>query len=76
MLNRDGQKVNAKRVYRLWRSNGLSHRRKARKRDRIGSSASSCVRLKPTYPNHVWSYDLLFDATADSRRLKWTPIID
>lgn len=34
------------------------------------------MRLKPTYPNHVWSYDFLFDATADGRRLKWMPIID
>lgn len=76
MLNRDGQKVNAKRVYRLWRENGLSHRPKARKRRRIGSSANSCVRLKPDYPNHVWSYDFLFDATNDGRRLKWMPIID
>ena len=76
MLRREGQKVNAKRVYRLWRENGLSHRPKARKRCRIGSSSNSCTRLKPDYPNHVWSYDFLFDATADGRRLKWMPIID
>jgi transposase InsO family protein len=76
MLRRDGQEVNAKRVYRLWRENGLSHRPKARKRRRIGSSENSCVRLKPSYPNHVWSYDFLFDATADGRRLKWMPVID
>ena len=76
MLRREGQKVNAKRVYRLWRENGLSHRPKARKRRRIGSSANSCVRLRPTFPNHVWSYDFLFDATADGRRLKWMSVID
>jgi transposase InsO family protein len=76
MLHRDGKEVNAKRVYRLWRENGLSHRRKARKRRRIGSSANSCVRLKPTFPNHVWSYDFLFDTTDDGRRLKWMTVID
>ena len=76
MLRRDGQEVNAKRVYRLWRENGLSHRSKARQRHRIGSSENSCTRLKPNYPNHVWSYDFLFDATGDGRRLKWMPIID
>jgi transposase InsO family protein len=69
-------KVNAKRVYRLWRENGLSHRPKARKRRRIGSSSNSCVRLSPNYPNHVWSYDFLFDDTDDGRRLKWMPVID
>jgi len=47
-----------------------------RKRRRIGSSASSCVRLRPDHPNHVWSYDFLFDATDDGRRLKWMPVID
>ena len=76
MLRRDGQTVNAKRVYRLWRENGLSHRPKARKRRRVGSSENSCIRLRPTFPNHVWSYDFLFDATADGRRLKWMPVID
>ena len=76
MLHRDGQKVNAKRVYRLWRENGLSHRPKSRKRRRIGSSANSCVRSKPDYPNRVWSYDFFSDATDDGRRLKWMPIID
>jgi hypothetical protein len=24
----------------------------------------------------VWSYDFLFDATADDRRLKWMTVID
>jgi transposase InsO family protein len=76
MLRRDGQEVNAKRVYRLWRENGLSHRPKVRKRRRLGSSENSCVRLKPSFPNHVWSYDFLYDATADGRRLKWMPVID
>jgi transposase InsO family protein len=76
MLHRDGQEVNAKRVYRLWRENGLSHRPKAQKRRRIGSSASSCTRLKPSFPNQVWSYDFLFDATDDGRRIKWMTVID
>ena len=76
MLRREGETVNAKRVYRLWRENGLSHRPEVRKRRWIGSSENSCVRLKPSFPNHVWSYDVLFDATADGRRLKWMPVID
>ncbi len=76
MLRREGQIVNPKRVYRLWRENGLFHRPRARKRCRIGISANSCVRLCPDYPNHVWSYDFLFDATTDGRRLKWMSVID
>ena len=76
LLRREGQEVNAKRVYRLWRENGLSHRPIVRKRRRIGISANSCVRLRPDYTNHVWSYDFLFDVTDDGRRLKWMPVID
>jgi len=76
MLNREGWTVNAKRVYRLWRQAGLSHRTKAIKQRRLGNSENSCVRLKPAYPNHVWSYDFLFDATEDGQRLKWMPVLD
>ena len=76
LLRREGHEVNAKRVYRLWRENGLSHRPIVRKRRRIGISANSCVRLRPDYTNHVWSYDFLFDVTDDGRRLKWMPVID
>jgi len=76
LLKREDWTVNAKRVYRLWREAGLSHRPKARKRQRLGNSANSCARLKPSYPGHVWSYDFLFDATEDGRRLKWMPVLD
>jgi len=77
MLKREGWNVNAKRVYRLWREAGLmAHRPKPTKRRRLGSSANSCIRLKPDYPNHGWSYDFLFDATEDGRRLKWMPVLD
>jgi len=76
LLQREGWAVNPKRVYRLWRQAGLSHRPKAQKRRRLGNSENSCVRLKPTYPGQVWSYDFLFDATKDGRRLKWMPVLD
>jgi transposase InsO family protein len=59
-----------------WLEHGLSHRPTVRKRHRIGSSANSCLRLRPDYPNHVWSYAFLFDATDNDRRLKWMPVID
>jgi transposase InsO family protein len=76
LLRREGWAVNPKRVYRLWRQAGLSHRPKRRKRRRLGTSAGGCVRLRPTAPNHVWSYDFTFDATEDGRRLKWLAVMD
>jgi transposase InsO family protein len=40
MLKREGWTVNAKRVYRLWRQAGLSHRPKPTKRRRLGSGGA------------------------------------
>jgi transposase InsO family protein len=75
LLKREGWAVNPKRVYRLWRQAGFSHRPKVQKRRRLGSSANSCARLKPAHPGHVWSCDFLYDTTEDGRRLKWMPVI-
>ena len=34
------------------------------------------MRQKALYPNHVWTYDFLFDQTADGRGLKLLPVVD
>src|SRR5207244_2291972 len=44
LLRREGWRVNHKRVYRLWRQQGLKVPRKQRKKRRLGSSANGCVR--------------------------------
>ena len=41
LLKREGWAVNVKRVYRLWRQAGLSHRPKPQKRRRLGTSVNS-----------------------------------
>jgi hypothetical protein len=53
LLKREVWAVNPKCVYRLWRQSWLSHRPKAQKRRRLGSSANSCVLLKPAYPGQA-----------------------
>lgn len=45
-LVQEGWRVNRKRVYRLWRREGLKVRTKARKKRRLGSSDNSCKRRK------------------------------
>lgn len=50
--------------------------RRPRKRRRLGTSENGCLRLKATYPNHVWSYDFLYDRTEDGRQLKIMPVVD
>lgn len=76
LLRRAGWQVNKKRVHRLWRACGLKVPQKTHKRRRVGSGENSTVRLAPTHPNHVWSYDFVFDATDDGRTLKVLTMID
>ena len=76
LLRRAGMEINAKRVQRLWRQEGLKVVRRQRKRQRLGSSEGGTQRKRAERVNHVWSYDFIFDQTEDGRRLKWLPICD
>lgn len=76
LLRREGWEVNAKRVHRLWKQEGLKvPARSSQKRPR-GDSANSSQKLRAERLNHVWSYDFVFDQTDDGGRLKWLPIVD
>jgi putative transposase len=77
LLNNEyGWRVNHKRVERIWRKEGLKVPKKQSKRSRLWLSDGSCIRLRPEYGNHVWSYDLMIDRTADGRAFKILNIID
>ena len=76
LLRREGWRVNRKRVHRLWRQQGLRVPRKQRKKRRLGSSASSCVRRPAEHKGHVWAWDFLHDRTSDGRPLKWFTLVD
>ena len=70
LLRRDGWQVNHKRVERIWRQEGLKVPQKQPKRGRLWLNDGSCVRLRPTHRNHVWSYDFVSDRTQDGRAIK------
>ena len=76
LLQRDGWRVNHKRVERIWRQEGLKVPQKQPKRGRLWLNDGSCVRLRPTYRNHVWSYDFVSDLTHDGCPLKLLTVID
>lgn len=76
LLRRDGWRVNHKRVERIWRQEGLKVPQKQPKRGRLWLTDGSCVRLRPTHRNHVWSYDFVADRTHDGRALKILTVID
>ena len=76
LLRLDGWKVNHKRVERLWRREGLKVPKKQPKRSRLWLNDGSCIRLRPQYKNHVWSYDFITERTADGRAFRTLNIID
>jgi putative transposase len=63
LLKREGWQVNRKRVYRLWRQEGLKVPHKARKKRHLGHSANGCLRQRAQHPDHVWACDFIFDRT-------------
>ena len=76
MLRQRGWRVNAKRVARIWRREGLKVPAKQPKRGRLWLNDGSCIRLRPEYPNHVWSYDFVEDRTHDGRKYRMLNVID
>lgn len=75
-LRQEGWHVNAKRVYRLWRKEGLKVPKKTRKKRRLGHSGNSCVRRRAEHKDHVWCWDFIHDRTTSGKPLKWLAITD
>ena len=76
LLLDEGWHVSVKRVYRIWRREGLKVPKKQPKRGRLWLNDGSCIRLRPERPNHVWSYDFMQDRTEDGRRFRMLTVID
>ena len=76
MLRKEGFIVNHKRVERLWGREGLKVPKKQPKRGRLWLNDGSCVRLRPAYQDHVWSYDFMVSRTRDGRPLRLLNLID
>jgi hypothetical protein len=76
LLSNEGWPVNHKRVERIRRREGLKEPPKQRKRGPLWLNDGSCVRLRPAYPNHVWSYDVRQNRTRDGLPFLILNIID
>ena len=76
LLRQEGWRVNHKRVERPWRQEGLRVPAKQPKRGRLWLADGSLVRRRDEQPNHVWSYDFVFDRTADGRPVRILAIVD
>jgi putative transposase len=76
LLRGEGWRVNLKRVYRIWRREGLKVPQKQPKRGRLWLNDGSCIRLRPEREGHVWSYDFVQDRTQDGRAFRMLTVID
>jgi putative transposase len=72
ILDRRGWKVNVKRIYRLYRAEGLMVRRLKRKRLKRQAPVDSLI----SRPNQEWALDFVSDALATGRALRALTIVD
>jgi putative transposase len=73
LLRREGQIVNHKRVYRVYRAAGLAVPQ--RKRKRVAAGRGQPVRIG-TMPNEHWSLDFMSDTLNNGRRLRTLSVLD
>ena len=72
LLKRKGERVNHKRLFRVYREAGLSVKRKRRKLlVRVGQPS-----FVPTRPNQQWSIDFVHDRMASGRSLRVLTVVD
>ena len=76
LLRGQGIVVNHKRVERIWREQHLKTEKKQKKKGRLWTNNGSCIRLRPEYPMHVWSYDMVEDKTRDGKKFRILNILD
>jgi transposase len=76
LLQMAGWSVNAKRVQRIWRREGLKVPSRQPKSCRLWLADGSCIRLRPEHKNHVWAYDFVSETTHDGRKLRLLTAVD
>jgi putative transposase len=73
-VERDGHKLSAGRMHRLWRQHGLQRPRKRPRRRLKGLTGERAER--PPFANKVWSYDFVFDHAANGHQIKCLTVVD
>jgi transposase InsO family protein len=76
LLRMEGWHVNHKRVERIWRQEGLKVPSRHKKRGRLYLNDGSCLRLRPCWKDHVWSYDFVADRLIDGTKIRFLTLVD
>jgi putative transposase len=73
LLKREGHVVNHKKLFRLYREEKLTVRRRGGRKRAIGTRAPMLIPLRP---NERWSLDFVSDQLTDGRRFRVLTIVD
>ena len=73
LLEREGVSMNKKRLFRLYREEGLAVRRRRGRKRATGTRAPMAL---PDGPNQRWSLDFVADQMTDGRRFRILTVID
>jgi len=76
LLRTEGWAVNHKKVERIWREEGLQLPQRHKRRRRLYHHNASIIRLRPQYPNHIWSIDFVHDRLSNGRNYKILTVLD
>jgi putative transposase len=76
LLQIEGWRVNHKKVERIWREEGLKIPQRQPKKRRLYLHDGSCIRLRPSWKNHVWSYDFVADRLFNGKKIRMLTLID
>jgi putative transposase len=64
------------RAWRLWKQHGFKIEAQRARKPRKKDKPTTPVPQQAEYPNHVWTYDILFDRLADGRPFKTLSVLD
>jgi transposase InsO family protein len=76
-LRFEGWRVNHKRVWRLWRQEGLKQpERQASGKHAEGVAENAMWKRRAEHPDHIWAYDFMSGHTTDGRSFRILNIVD
>lgn len=73
LLKREGWQINWKKLYRIYREEGLTGRKRGGRKRAVGTRAPMAV---PQGPNQRWSLDFVSDSLSCARRFRILNVID
>ncbi len=73
LLKREGWTVNWKKLYRIYREEGLTVRKRGGRKRALGTRAPMAI---PQGPNQRWSLDFMSDTLSEGRRFRILNVID